>query len=152
MAKVNSGSPGCRAMVMAGKYLSNPANPASPALSRGSGQQRRMFRPQRRLVSSDAARAGGKAVALAQQELQGGVASAPDRHVLANRNLIYRDVKAFLNEMDGDPREARYWLTQFQRATSAQAPAFAVLEVGERNVLLRYCNDENWKCVRLFLQ
>ncbi|XP_075999243.1 N-acetylglutamate synthase, mitochondrial [Genypterus blacodes] len=125
MAKVNSGSSGCRAMVMAGKYLSNPTN---PALARGSGQQRRMLRPQRRLGSSDAVTTGGKTVALAQQEFQ-GILSAADRHVLANRNLIYRDVKAFLNEMDGDPREARYWLTQFQRASSAQAPAFAVLEV-----------------------
>ncbi|KAF7653324.1 hypothetical protein LDENG_00084680 [Lucifuga dentata] len=123
MAKVNSGSSGCRAVVMAGKYLSNPA------LGRSSGQQqRRVFKPQRRLVSSDAANSGGKMVALAQQE-NPGLLSAPDRHMLANRNLIYRDVKAFLNEMGGDPREARYWLTQFQKATSAQTPAFAVLEV-----------------------
>lgn len=47
----------------------------------------------------------------------------------SNRTLIYRDVKAFLSEVGGDPREARYWLTQFQRATSPQAPAFAVLEL-----------------------
>ncbi|TKS92401.1 N-acetylglutamate synthase, mitochondrial [Collichthys lucidus] len=98
MAKVNSGSSGCRAMVMAGKYLSSPS---PPALTRNSGhRQRRMFGPQRRMASSDAAGAGGKT----------------------------RDVKAFLNEVGGDPREARYWLTQFQRAASAQSP-FAVLEV-----------------------
>ncbi|XP_040918975.1 N-acetylglutamate synthase, mitochondrial [Toxotes jaculatrix] len=126
MAKVNSGSSGCRAMVMAGKYLSSPS---LPVLSRNSGQrQRRMFGPHRRMVSSDAASTGGKTAALAQQEHL-GYFSAADRHVLANRNLIYRDVKAFLNEVGGDPREARYWLTQFQRATSAQSPAFAVLEV-----------------------
>ncbi|XP_071330854.1 N-acetylglutamate synthase, mitochondrial [Trachinotus anak] len=126
MAKVNSGSPGCRAMVMAGKYLSSPS---PPVLTRGTGQrQRRMFGPHRRMLSSDAAGTGGKTAALAQLE-QPVCFSAADRHVLANRNLIYRDVKAFLNEVGGDPREARYWLTQFQRATSAQSPAFAVLEV-----------------------
>lgn len=126
MAKVNSGSSGCRAVVMAGKYL---ASPGPPALTRSCGQrQRRMFGPQRRVMSSDAAGTGGKTAALAQQE-HPGYFSAADRHVLANRNLIYRDVKAFLNEVGGDPREARYWLTQFQRAASAQCSAFAVLEV-----------------------
>lgn len=114
-------------MVMAGKYLSSPS---LPVLTRISGQrQRRMFGPHRRMVNSDAEGTGGKAAALAQLE-QPGYFSAADRHVLTNRNLIYRDVKAFLNEVGGDPREARYWLTQFQRATAAQAPAFAVLEVG----------------------
>ena len=117
MAKVNSGASGCRAMVKAGQYLSSPA-----ALTRSSGQrQRKMFGPQRRMMSADAAGTGGKAAALAQQEQPG--------YLTANLNLIYRDVKAFLNEVGGNPREARYWLTQFQRATSAQSPAFAVLEV-----------------------
>ncbi|XP_069031744.1 N-acetylglutamate synthase, mitochondrial [Embiotoca jacksoni] len=126
MSKVNSSSPGCRAMVLAGKYLTTPS---PPALTRTSGQQqRRTCGPQRRMASSDAAGSGGKPAALAQQENL-GYFSAADRHVLANRNLIYRDVKAFLNEVGGDPREARYWLTQFQRAGSAQSPAFAVLEV-----------------------
>lgn len=129
MAKVNSGASGCRAMVMAGKYLSSP-----PVLTRGSGQQqqqrqqRRMLGPKPRMLSSYAAGTGGKTQALAQPEHL-GYFSAADRQVLANRNLIYRDVKAFLNEVGGDPREARYWLTQFQRATSYQSPAFAVLEV-----------------------
>lgn len=126
MAKVNSSSSGCRAVVMAGKYLSSPS---PPALTRGSGhRQRRMFGPQPRMMSSELAGAGGKTAASAQQE-HSGFFSAKDRHVLANRNLIYRDVKAFLNEVGGDPREARYWLTQFQRATSGQSPAFAILEV-----------------------
>ncbi|XP_071759472.1 N-acetylglutamate synthase, mitochondrial [Centroberyx gerrardi] len=128
MAKVNSGSSGRRAMVMAGKYLSGPAAAPSALLQSSGQQQRRMFRLQRRFVSSNAAGTGGKTAALAQQEYP-GFFSAADRHALANRTLIYRDVKAFLNEVGGDPREARYWLTQFQRATSAQAPAFAVLEV-----------------------
>ncbi|XP_022059100.2 N-acetylglutamate synthase, mitochondrial [Acanthochromis polyacanthus] len=126
MSTVNSGSSGCRAVVMAGKYLSSPS---PPALSRSSGrQQRKMFSPQRRMVSADAAGTAGKPAALAQQEYP-GYFSAADRHVRTNRSLIYWDVKAFLNEIGGDPREARYWLTQFQRATSAQSPAFAVLEV-----------------------
>ncbi|XP_044036270.1 N-acetylglutamate synthase, mitochondrial [Siniperca chuatsi] len=126
MAKVNSGSSGCRAMVMAGKYLSSPS---PPALSRSSCQrQRRMFGPQYCMMSSDAAGMRGKSATLTQQENLGFI-SAADRHVLPNRNLIYRDVKAFLNEVGGDPREARYWLTQFQKATSAQSPVFAVMEV-----------------------
>lgn len=126
MAKVNSRSSGCRAFVMAGKYLSSPS---TPALTRGSGQrQRGMLGPQRRGMSSEAAGAGGKSAAFSQQEPP-GYFNTPDRHVLSNRNLIYRDVKAFLSEVGGDPREARYWLTQFQRATASQAPAFAVLEV-----------------------
>nr|XP_046272104.1 N-acetylglutamate synthase, mitochondrial [Scatophagus argus] len=125
MAKVSSGSSGCRAVVLAGKYLSNPS---PPALTRTSGhRQRGMFGPQRRMMSSDVGSTGGKNAALAQQEPLGYI-SAADRHVLANRNLIYRDVKAFLSEVGGDPREARYWLTQFQRASTAQCPAFAVLE------------------------
>ncbi|XP_078125858.1 N-acetylglutamate synthase, mitochondrial [Sander vitreus] len=124
MAKVNSGASGCRAMVKAGKYLSS-----SSSTSRNSGQrQREMFNPQRRMMSADAPGTGGKTAALAQQE-QLGYFSTTDRRLQANRNLIYRDVKAFLNEVGGNPREARYWLTQFQRATSAQSTAFAVLEV-----------------------
>uniref|UniRef100_H3D0R6 N-acetylglutamate synthase, mitochondrial n=1 Tax=Tetraodon nigroviridis TaxID=99883 RepID=H3D0R6_TETNG len=51
-----------------------------------------------------------------------------------SRNLIYRDVRAFLSEVGGDPREARYWLTQFQSATATQSPAFAVLEVVDSSV------------------
>ncbi|KAM6957814.1 N-acetylglutamate synthase, mitochondrial [Aplochiton taeniatus] len=122
MAKVNSGTSSCRAMVMAGKYLSHP----SPVFALQSTNQRRMTKLQRRLVSSNAAGQGSKTAALAKQEFP---CSATERHVLSNRTLIYRDVKAFLNEVGGDPREARYWLTQFQKASLAQAPAFAVLEV-----------------------
>lgn len=123
MANVNSSSSGCRAVVMAGKYLSSPVMSRNP-----SQRQRRMFGPQRLMVSSDAAGTRGNTAGLAQQEHQ-GYSSAADRHVLTKRNLIYRDVRAFLNEVGGDPREARYWLTQFQKASSAQSPAFAVLEV-----------------------
>ncbi|XP_056143671.1 N-acetylglutamate synthase, mitochondrial isoform X2 [Lampris incognitus] len=120
MAKMNCGPSSCRVVVLAGKYWSNPVM-VQPA-----GPQRRMFRFQRCSVSSSAAGKGGKAAALAQQEFPG---YSCDRPVVNNRTLIYRDVKAFLNEIGGDPREARYWLTHFQRATAAQAPAFAVLQV-----------------------
>ncbi|KAM9745579.1 N-acetylglutamate synthase, mitochondrial isoform 2-T2 [Menidia menidia] len=116
MSTVNSGSAGCRAIVMAGKYLSS---------KRSSGQpQRWVFAPQRRLLSS----MGAGAAASGQLENLGYFSTA-DRHAFANKSLIYRDVRAFLSEVGGDPREARYWLTQFQRATSTQCPAFAVLEV-----------------------
>ncbi|XP_010862189.2 N-acetylglutamate synthase, mitochondrial isoform X2 [Esox lucius] len=123
MAKVNSGTSSCRAMVMAGKYFANPLPGLAPSTS-----HQRMLKIQRRLGSSQAAGKGGKTPALAQQEFPSSF-SASDRHVLSNRTLIYRDVKAFLNEIGGDPREARYWLTQFQKANLAQSPAFAVLEV-----------------------
>nr|XP_033501782.1 N-acetylglutamate synthase, mitochondrial [Epinephelus lanceolatus] len=124
MAKMNSGASGCRAMVKAGRFLAG-SSPAAP--TRSSGQrQRKMFGPQRRTMSGDESGAGGKTAALAQQEQ---LVPAADRNVLGNLNLIYRDVKAFLNEVGGNPREARYWLTQFQRAASSQSPAFAVLEV-----------------------
>uniref|UniRef100_A0A8C2JDH4 N-acetylglutamate synthase, mitochondrial n=1 Tax=Cyprinus carpio TaxID=7962 RepID=A0A8C2JDH4_CYPCA len=110
MAKVNSGSSGCRAVVMAGQFWTRP-----PALR----QQRRLASVNQRMRASSAAGHGGKNSAWSQQE--------PPNYLWSNRTLIYRDVKAFLNEIGGDPREARYWLTHFQRAGSF--PAFAVLEV-----------------------
>ncbi|XP_055008672.1 N-acetylglutamate synthase, mitochondrial isoform X2 [Boleophthalmus pectinirostris] len=124
MAKVSSGSSSCRVMVIAGKYLSSPG---PLALTRTSGsRQRDLSGAQRRRASSDTA-GSKKTTASGHEPL--GLFSATDRHLPAKRNLIYRDVKAFLSEVGGDPREARYWLTQFQRASSSQSPAFAVLEV-----------------------
>uniref|UniRef100_A0A3Q2WIP3 N-acetylglutamate synthase n=1 Tax=Haplochromis burtoni TaxID=8153 RepID=A0A3Q2WIP3_HAPBU len=126
MSKVNRGSHGCRAMVIARKYLSGPS---SPVLTRNSSQrQRKMLSRQHRMASCNAAGTEGNPAALAQQEHL-GYFSTGGRHAKTNLNLIYRDVKAFLSEVGGDPREARYWLTQFQKATSAHSPAFAVLEV-----------------------
>ncbi|XP_043531019.1 N-acetylglutamate synthase, mitochondrial isoform X3 [Chiloscyllium plagiosum] len=53
-------------------------------------------------------------------------------HHRATRSLVYRDVKLFLNEIGADPREARYWLTQFQNASSSgNNKLFAVVEVDE---------------------
>lgn len=103
-------------MAMAGKYLSS----TGPVLPRDCGPRQR-DRPgaQRRQLSSDSAGSRGKE--------QLGLFSATDRHLPTN--LIYRDVKAFLSDVGGDPREVRYWLTQFQRTSSCQFPAFAVLEV-----------------------
>ncbi|XP_059204515.1 N-acetylglutamate synthase, mitochondrial [Centropristis striata] len=110
MSTVN-GASSCRAMVAAGRLLSS----------------RVLLGPQRRMMSAEAAGAEGKAAAPGLLQEQLGF-SAAERHVLS-LNLVYREVKAFLNEVGGNPREARYWLTQFQRASSAQSPAFAVLEV-----------------------
>ena len=124
---MNSSSTGRRAVVLAGRYWSQPASSPAP--------QRRMFRPPRRLVSSNAAGDGSKTVAWAQlQEDATGPLTTQDRHLRSHRTLIYRDVKAFLKEIGGDPREARYWLTQFQRASAAHAPAFAVLEVNSESL------------------
>ncbi|KAM9391785.1 N-acetylglutamate synthase, mitochondrial [Pholidichthys leucotaenia] len=122
MSRVSSGSHGCWAVVLAGKYLS------SSSLSRDSGpRQRRKLGAQPRAVSSGPG-SGGKAAALAQLE-HVGQSSGVERHLRTSQNLIYRDVKAFLGEVGGDPREARYWLTQFQRAASGASAAFAVLQV-----------------------
>ncbi len=116
MAKVNSGSSGCRAVVMAGQFWTRP-----PGLrqQRSAQHQRRLASVNQHMRASSAAGHGGKNSAWSQQELP--------NYAWSNRTLIYRDVKAFLNEIGGDPREARYWLTYFQRAGSF--PAFAVLEV-----------------------
>uniref|UniRef100_A0A8C6U0X1 N-acetylglutamate synthase, mitochondrial n=1 Tax=Neogobius melanostomus TaxID=47308 RepID=A0A8C6U0X1_9GOBI len=125
MAKVNSGSPGCRVMAMAGRYLSS-SGPS--ALLRDAGpRQRDEPGAQRRQLSSDGVGSRGKSAAATQE--QPGLFSPTDRHLPTSRNLIFRDVKAFLSEVGGDPREVRYWLTQFQRASSYQSHAFAVLEV-----------------------
>ncbi|XP_036409431.1 N-acetylglutamate synthase, mitochondrial [Megalops cyprinoides] len=123
MAKVNTGSSRCRAMIMAGQFLSK-----SSAVVQDNSQ--RVFPKLKRHMSSPGAAGGWSKIpaSLAQPESPNCVTAA-DRHVLSNRTLIYRDVKAFLSEIGGDPREARYWLTQFQKAHLTQSPAFAVLEV-----------------------
>ncbi|XP_073689579.1 N-acetylglutamate synthase, mitochondrial [Garra rufa] len=123
MAKVNSGSSGCRAVVMAGQFWTRPP---APSQQWSGHHQRRLTSVNQRMRASSAAGRGSKSPARSQQELP-YYGSLSERNVWANRRLIYRDVKAFLNEVGGDPREARYWLTHFQRAGSS--PAFAVLEV-----------------------
>ncbi|KAL0198208.1 hypothetical protein M9458_006748, partial [Cirrhinus mrigala] len=107
---------------MAGQFWTRP-----PALSqqRSGHHQRRLASVNQRMRASSAAGHGSKIPAWSQQELP-NYGSLSERNVWSNRTLIYRDVKAFLHEVGGDPREARYWLTHFQRAGSS--PAFAVLE------------------------
>ncbi|XP_043911091.1 N-acetylglutamate synthase, mitochondrial [Protopterus annectens] len=50
---------------------------------------------------------------------------------MASRSLIYRDVRTLLTQVGGDPREARYWLTQFQNSNTANNQPFAVVQVDE---------------------
>ncbi|XP_034046197.1 N-acetylglutamate synthase, mitochondrial [Thalassophryne amazonica] len=126
MSTLSGSSSCCRTAVVVGKYLSSPS---TLVFVRSSGKQpRRVLGSQQRLVSSDAQCKRGKAAASALRDFQGSFYTT-DRHSLNNRSLIYRDVKVFLNEIGGDPKEARYWLTQFRREASGQTPAFAVLEV-----------------------
>ncbi|KAF7698027.1 N-acetylglutamate synthase, mitochondrial [Silurus meridionalis] len=126
MAKVHGGASGCRAFVMAGQFWSKPAPPlAQPQQNTG---QRKLAKIQRRMLSVTAAVQVNKRPVQTQQDATNFVPLS-DRGVWSNRSLVYRDVKAFLNEVGGDPREARYWLTQFQRAHVCKAPAFAVLEI-----------------------
>ncbi|KAF3847037.1 hypothetical protein F7725_004115, partial [Dissostichus mawsoni] len=89
--------------------------------------QRHVFDPQRGIGHSEAGSVAARAAALAQKHQEEEPRLFSDRQ--PNMNLIHRDVKAFLREVGGNPREARYWLTQFQRASAAKSPAFAVLEV-----------------------
>jgi len=124
MAKVNSGSSGCRAMViMADQFWTKPS-----ALSqqRSGHYQRRLVPANLRLRSASAAGHGSRTPACTLQELP-SYTSPSELNLWSNRTLIYRDVKAFLNQIGGDPREARYWLTHFQRA--GLSPVFAVLQV-----------------------
>ncbi|XP_054614333.1 N-acetylglutamate synthase, mitochondrial isoform X1 [Dunckerocampus dactyliophorus] len=103
----------CRALVVtAGKYLSKTS-------------QLTIFRPPRRTLGTDGTGVGGKETAACGPPELGGSWSALGR---TQPGMIYRDVKAFLSEVGGDPREARYWLTHFLRATSTKSP-FAVVEV-----------------------
>ncbi|CAL8301515.1 unnamed protein product [Merluccius merluccius] len=122
MSAVHSSVSGRLAAVLSGRYWTQSASP--PGLRAPAPRRRMSSCPPRRAASSSAADSGRQPAAWAQQE-----DLARDRHARSNRTLIYRDVKAFLKEVGGDPREARYWLTQFQRASSPQAPAFAVLEL-----------------------
>ncbi|KAK2916074.1 hypothetical protein Q8A67_000448 [Cirrhinus molitorella] len=110
-------------MVTAGQFWTR-----SPALSqqRSGHHQRRLASVNQHMRASSAVGHGSKSLARSQQELPNYV-SLSVRNICSNRTLIYRDVKAFLNEVGKDPLEARYWLTHFQRAGSS--PVFAVLEI-----------------------
>lgn len=107
MATVKRGQSGCRVVVMAGQYLSKKSHLALP-----NGLQPRGG-------AGDAPR-GASRVAQKTETRHFSVAGG------AKANVISRDVKAFLSQVGANPREARYWLAQFQRATSSP---FAVVEV-----------------------
>ncbi|KAK1877717.1 N-acetylglutamate synthase mitochondrial [Dissostichus eleginoides] len=124
MAQVRSRQSGFRALLTtAGEQLL-----WGPAFTRSSRKvQRHVFDPERGIGHSEAGSVAPRAAALAQKHQEEEQRLFSDRQ--PNMNLIHRDVKAFLREVGGNPREARYWLTQFQRASAAKSPAFAVLEV-----------------------
>lgn len=112
MASATSASAGSRAVATAGRFLSSKrAAPCSPGLRRLSAVQ------------------AGRRCKLPGAPLQDVDRSAPlvAHHQIA-RSLVYKDVRMFLNEIGADPREARYWLTQFQNASTR---LFAVVEVDE---------------------
>ncbi|KAL4657874.1 N-acetylglutamate synthase, mitochondrial [Arapaima gigas] len=103
MAAVKRAAPGCRAAVMAGQLLSKP-------LEHERRHRRPPAAPRRHTAFHGAAKPPGRTPASAQPE------------------LVPRDVRTFLSEIGGDPREARYWFTHFQKAALSQSPAFAVIE------------------------
>ncbi|XP_032891195.1 N-acetylglutamate synthase, mitochondrial isoform X2 [Amblyraja radiata] len=112
MASATSASAGSRAVATAGRLLSSKrAAPCGPGLRRLSAVQ------------------AGRSCKLRGAPLQDVDRSAPlvAHHQIA-RSLVYKDVRMFLNEIGADPREARYWLTQFQNASTR---LFAVVEVDE---------------------
>uniref|UniRef100_A0A3Q3DBB1 N-acetylglutamate synthase n=1 Tax=Hippocampus comes TaxID=109280 RepID=A0A3Q3DBB1_HIPCM len=112
MATVKRGQSGYRAVVMAGQYLSTKSHLALP----NGLQARGVTGDAPRRASSPGASRMARKTAARHFSLAGG----------AKANVISRDVKAFLSQVGGNPREARYWLAQFQRATSSP---FAVVEV-----------------------
>ncbi|XP_066554853.1 N-acetylglutamate synthase, mitochondrial isoform X1 [Amia ocellicauda] len=124
MAKLHAGSSSCRAVALAGHLLSKPATPAHKH------HNRHLRKLQRHTGSVSAGGFGSNSPALAQLDYPRAT-PLPELPAPASRSLIYRDVKAFLSEIGGDPREARYWLTHFQKSSLTQSPAFAVLEVDE---------------------
>ncbi|XP_078080056.1 N-acetylglutamate synthase, mitochondrial isoform X2 [Mustelus asterias] len=122
MATASSASAGTRAVAKAGQLLSSKhvlsassCAPPVPGLRRlsavkASGRNKSPISPTRE--------AADRPVPLVS-------------HHRTTRSLVYRDVKLFLNEIGADPREARYWLTQFQNANSGSNRLFAVVEVDE---------------------
>ncbi|XP_030077637.1 N-acetylglutamate synthase, mitochondrial isoform X2 [Microcaecilia unicolor] len=49
----------------------------------------------------------------------------------ANRSMVQRDIRAFLNECGGTPSEARHWLAQFQTLNLTCNKPFAVIELDQ---------------------
>ncbi|XP_069760725.1 N-acetylglutamate synthase, mitochondrial isoform X2 [Narcine bancroftii] len=114
MASATSASAGTRAVATAGRFLScKSASPRRPGL--------------RQLSAVKLGKQGGRRAA-AVQEAERPVPLVG--HHQSARSLVYKDVRMFLNEIGADPREARYWLTQFQSVGSG-SKLFAVVEVDE---------------------
>ncbi|XP_051894843.1 N-acetylglutamate synthase, mitochondrial isoform X1 [Pristis pectinata] len=114
MATATSASVGTRAVARAGRFLSSKrVSSCGPGL--------------RQLSAVKVGR---------HSKLRGAPMQEVDRtvplvsHHQTARSLVYKDVRMFLNEIGADPREARYWLTQFQNAGTSNK-LFAVVEVDE---------------------
>lgn len=131
MGTLSSASAGSRAVLLASQLLSSTKPVSMPSLP---GAQASGFR------QLSALSAGGHcklrsvpspALAQALVQPQEEPSTPLVSHHRATRSLIYRDVKMFLKEIGGDPREARYWLTQFQNASNSLNKLFAVVEVDE---------------------
>ncbi|RXN00238.1 N-acetylglutamate synthase, mitochondrial [Acipenser ruthenus] len=122
MANVNPGSTSSRAVAMASHLLSKPTVRTQQA------HLGRSVLKLRRQMSALAAGGYSGNISLALPEEDKPSAG---RALASSRSLMHRDVKVFLNELGGDPREARYWLTHFQKCSASQSPAFAVMEVDE---------------------
>eukprot|EP00062_Callorhinchus_milii_P015970 gi/632966787/ref/XP_007899614.1/ PREDICTED: N-acetylglutamate synthase, mitochondrial isoform X3 [Callorhinchus milii] len=131
MGTLSSASAGSRAVGLASHLLSSTKPVSIPSLAGAPAPGLRQLSAvtawgHRKLWSSPSP-APAPAPATAQEDLSTPLVS----HHRATRSLVYRDVKMFLNEMGGDPREARYWLTQFQNASNSCNKLFAVVEVDE---------------------
>ncbi|XP_067825062.1 N-acetylglutamate synthase, mitochondrial [Heptranchias perlo] len=125
MATASSASAGSRAVARAGQFLSSKHVLIAAASSSSCTPV-----PGLRQLSAVKASGHSKLRNAPLQELDRSVPLV--NHHRATRSLVYRDVKMFLNEIGGDPREARYWLTQFQNATTGGSnKLFAVVEVDE---------------------
>uniref|UniRef100_UPI00398F0052 N-acetylglutamate synthase, mitochondrial isoform X2 n=1 Tax=Pristiophorus japonicus TaxID=55135 RepID=UPI00398F0052 len=118
MATASSASAGSRAVARAGQLISSKAVLIASSCSA----------PGLRRLSAVKASHHGELRHTAAQEADRSVPLV--NHHRATRSLVYRDVKMFLNEIGADPREARYWLTQFQNASGSNK-LFAVVEVDE---------------------
>ncbi|XP_072927726.1 N-acetylglutamate synthase, mitochondrial isoform X2 [Hemitrygon akajei] len=112
MATATSASVGTRAVARAGRFLSSKrVSSCGPGLRQLSAVK------------------VGQHCKLRSAPLQEVDRTVPlvSRHQIT-RSLVYKDVRMFLNEIGADPREARYWLTQFQNAGTSNK-LFAVIEV-----------------------
>ncbi|XP_041029740.1 N-acetylglutamate synthase, mitochondrial isoform X2 [Carcharodon carcharias] len=121
MATASSASAGTRAVAKAGQFLSSKHVLSAASCAPVPGLRR---------LSAVKASGHNRSRSTPMPEADRSVPLVS--HHRATRSLVYRDVKMFLNEIGADPREARYWLTQFQNAsTSGSNKLFAVVEVDE---------------------